>query len=335
MLTQIYYVQSVYYSRLYRALDSLDAYTDRALFSGSFPVLITYTSTRRAKVLARSDRKIYSQSSFLDVQINPDCLHLLINDMVSLSAPIYDTMIQYGQITHPGLVRDHNEDNYLVDEELRLWVIADGMGGHACGEVASQIVVDLVHDKIKSGHTLQEAVEGAHEIVLVAAAQHLGMPGMGSTVVAACIHEDHFEIAWVGDSRAYLWENGKLRQITRDHSFVQQMVDAGALSVNEARRHPHRNIVTQAIGASDLEKVEAGTSRIPLKKGQQVLLCSDGLSDEVTQEEISMVLSGSEEEQIKVNQLLELALVHGGADNITILLISAPEDIPVLTNTIE
>jgi len=235
-------------------------------------------------------------------------------------------MPRYGHITHPGLVRDHNEDNYLIDQELGLWVVADGMGGHACGEVASQIAVDLIHDKISSGSTLPDAVAFSHEIVLMAADQRMGLPGMGSTVVAALFHADHYEIAWVGDSRAYLWEQDKLRQVTRDHSYVQQMLDAGAISQSEAIVHPHRNVITQAIGAGDLEQVEVGITRIPMYKGQTLLLCSDGLTDEVRDAAIASVLSTNFSEEEKANQLLGLALSEGGSDNITILLVSAPED---------
>lgn len=233
-------------------------------------------------------------------------------------------MSNYGHITHPGLVRQHNEDNYLIDEEQGLWVVADGMGGHACGEVASQIVVDLIHDKVSSGSTLQEAVASAHPIVLIAADQRLGLPGMGSTVVAARCHDNLFEIAWVGDSRAYLWEQGGLKQLSRDHSYVQQMLDSGAISQSEAIVHPHRNVITQAIGANDLDQVDVGTLQAPLYRDQSLLLCSDGLTDELQDDAIASVLSGTENEQDKVNQLLHQALSAGGRDNITILLISSP-----------
>lgn len=237
-------------------------------------------------------------------------------------------MQKYGHITHPGLIRDHNEDNYLIDEELGLWVVADGMGGHACGEVASQIAVDLIFDKVSNGTTLQEAVAFSHKIVLMAADQRMGLPGMGSTVVAALFHKGHCEIAWVGDSRAYLWEQGKLKQISRDHSFVQQMLDAGAISHSEAIAHPHRNVITQAIGANDLDRVEVGITRIPTYKGQSILLCSDGLTDEVRDEAIASVLNTTHSEKEKTTQLLELALAEGGSDNITILLVASPDDAP-------
>lgn len=234
-------------------------------------------------------------------------------------------MPKYGYTSHSGLVRQHNEDNYLIDVELGLWVIADGMGGHACGEVASQIVVDLIHDKIKSGTSLKEAIAASHHIVLVAADQRLGMPGMGSTVVAARFHHDHYEIAWVGDSRAYIWELGKLKQLTRDHSYVQQMLDSGAISQHEALVHPHRNVITQAIGAGDLQHVDVGTLNIPMYKGQSILLCSDGLTDEVGDSQIATVLASDEKPQQKVEHLLQLAMHNGAKDNVTIILVNAPE----------
>jgi protein phosphatase len=231
-------------------------------------------------------------------------------------------MIDFGYATHAGRVREHNEDNYRVDQELGLWVIADGMGGHESGEVASQIVVDLIYDKMKLGSPLKKAIEQAHEIVILAAEQRLGLPGMGSTVVALQEHPDHFEIAWVGDSRAYLWKNNELEQITRDHSFVQQMVDSGALSPEEAENHPHKNIITQALGAHDLEQINVGLVRIPREPGQSFLLCSDGLTDEVSLTEMKEMLAQQEDNQTKVDQLLNLALEHGGKDNITIILVS-------------
>ncbi len=237
-------------------------------------------------------------------------------------------MHRYAHITHPGLTRQHNEDNYLINEDAGLWVVADGMGGHACGEVASQIVVDLIDDKVNQGAGLKEAVATAHHIVLIAADQRMGLPGMGSTVVAARFHADHYEIAWVGDSRAYLWDQGKLKQLTRDHSFVQQMVDAGTISKREAAVHPHRNVITQAIGADDLDQLEVGTVHVPMYKGQKLLLCSDGLTDEVRDEAIASILASTENEQDKVNHLLQRALASGGSDNITIILVSAPDSAP-------
>ena len=232
----------------------------------------------------------------------------------------------YGHITHPGLVRAHNEDNYLIDEEHGLWVVADGMGGHACGEVASQIAVDLIHDRVSHGSSLQDAVAESHHIVQMAADQRMGLPGMGSTVVAVQFHDDHSEIAWVGDSRAYLWEKGALRQVSRDHSYIQQMLDSGAISQSEAFVHPHRNVITQAIGADDLEHVEVGITRIPMYKNLTIILCSDGLSDEVRDEDIADIMAQPGNEQDKANVLLQSALKSGGKDNITIVIVSTPDE---------
>lgn len=237
-------------------------------------------------------------------------------------------IINFGHAKHAGLKREHNEDNYLIDEQLGLWIVADGMGGHECGEVASQIVVDLIHDKIKVEVPLQDAVQKAHEVVLLAADQRLGLPGMGSTVVVLRIIDDHYEIAWVGDSRAYLWDEGQLRQLTRDHSFVQQLLETGEISVEEAQIHPHRNIITQAIGAGDLEKLNVDVIAEPMYRGQQVLLCSDGLTDEVSDSDIATVLADSLTEQEKVDKLIQMALDNGGSDNVTVLLVSAPETAP-------
>jgi protein phosphatase len=240
----------------------------------------------------------------------------------------YMGKVYFGHATHAGCKRDHNEDNYLVDEQLGLWVVADGMGGHECGEVASQIVVDLIHDKIKAELPLKSAIEKAHEIVLLAADQMLGLPGMGSTVVAMKVTGDQFEIAWVGDSRAYLWDENDLELLTRDHSFVQHLVDSGEISSEEALCHPHRNIITQAIGANDLDTVEVDVVYGTLCKNQQILLCSDGLTDEVSEQEIANVFSEPTGEQDKVDKLVQLALDNGGSDNLTVVIVSASENAP-------
>ncbi len=238
--------------------------------------------------------------------------------------------IRFGHGKHIGNVREFNEDNYVCDPEFGLWVVADGMGGHECGDVASQIAVDFIIEQVRQGHSLQEAIEQAHKVIHLAAEQNLGMPGMGSTVVAARLQDDHFEVGWVGDSRAYLvGKGGSLYQITRDHSFVQQMIDAGELSHLEAKSHPYRNVITQALGASDLEDVNVGYVEGTFYRDHQLMLCSDGLTSEVGELEMREALIGDLSEQQKVDVLIQSALDNGGADNVTVVLISAPDDAPL------
>ncbi len=235
------------------------------------------------------------------------------------------TIFTCGHDTHIGHIRPQNEDCYLIDAELRLGVLADGMGGHECGEVASKIVVEQIRREVRSGTSLAEALVKAHHAVLAAVRDGKGRAGMGSTALAVKIDDDSFEVVWVGDSRAYLWSHGALTQITRDHSLVQLMVDQGDITAEEAEFHPQRNFITQAIGMESLSRLEVGLVRGRLYPGQQILLCSDGLSGELSVDEITAILSQQADEQAKVDQLIQTALDNGGSDNVTVLLVSAPQ----------
>lgn len=232
----------------------------------------------------------------------------------------------HGVATHTGRVRDLNEDSYVADPALGLWIVADGMGGHEAGEVASRIAADFIHEQVGRGLPLPEAAARAHEVVTLAAREGLGQPGMGSTLVALQLRGDRYQIVWVGDSRAYLWRNGALRQLTRDHSFVQKMVDEGQISSAEAVTHPYRNVITQALGVADLDQVEVGEVSGSLRRGDVLLLCSDGLTAEVPETEIGAMLHSDVDLQEQAGRMLEAALEHGGADNITVLLVAAPAD---------
>ena len=234
------------------------------------------------------------------------------------------TIFTFGHDTHIGHIRPQNEDCYLIDAELQLGVLADGMGGHECGEVASQIVVERIQEEVRAGTPMAEALVKAHHAVLAAVRDGKGRAGMGSTALAVKIDGDSFEVVWVGDSRAYLWSQGALTQITRDHSLVQLMVDQGDITAEEAEFHPQRNFITQAIGMESLSRLEVGLVRGRLYPGQQILLCSDGLSGELSVEEITCILSQPADEQTKVDRLIQTALDNGGSDNVTVLLVSAP-----------
>jgi len=235
---------------------------------------------------------------------------------------------EYGEATHVGRVREHNEDAYVADPERGIWIVADGMGGHRGGEVASRIVADYVHEALVRGGALPEAVARAHEVVCRAAEDGLGQAGMGSTVVALQLRGAVYRIAWVGDSRAYLWSGGRLRQLTRDHSLVQRMLDEGQISSADAAVHPYRNVITQALGAADLPAVDVGEVQGTLHRGDCLMLCSDGLCGEVPLEEMQDVLAGSADGQARAEALVQAALRHGGSDNITVLVVAAPADAP-------
>ena len=159
-------------------------------------------------------------------------------------------MIEFGHLSHVGLRRELNEDTYYGDAELGLWLVADGMGGHEFGEVASALARDAVVREVRAGRPLAEAIRRADEDIIKHSRQRAESLPMGTTMVALRIIDNRFELAWVGDSRAYLW-NGQLRQLSSDHSYVQELIDQGAITAEQARAHPHRNVVTQALGVTD------------------------------------------------------------------------------------
>ena len=225
-----------------------------------------------------------------------------------------------GSATHVGLKRTNNEDSYGAFPELGLWLVADGMGGADAGEVASRIAVEQVRAACAEGAPVEAAIEEANRAVGEAIAGGQGRPGMGTTVVAAHCVGDQFIVAWVGDSRAYLW-NGALKRLSRDHSQVQELVDSGVLSEAEARVHPHRNVITQALGVQPDNPVRVDRVDGTLAGGQRLLLCSDGLTGEVDDAEIARILAADDDGAAVVDGLIQAALAAGGSDNVTVVLI--------------
>jgi len=231
-------------------------------------------------------------------------------------------MIEFGHLTHPGLRRDLNEDTYYGDGELALWLVADGMGGHACGEVASALARETIVREIRQGATLAHAIRVADEEIIRTSRRRNDSLPMGTTVVAARVQGNRFEVAWVGDSRAYLWRDGKLAQLSQDHSVVQEMVAQGNLTAEEARAHPHRNVVTQALGVTDPAHLNVATTAGELRPSMQLLLCSDGLTEEVEDTGIARTLAYDDASaQECVDTLVAAALDGGGSDNITVILV--------------
>jgi protein phosphatase len=231
-------------------------------------------------------------------------------------------MIEFGHGTHVGLRRDHNEDTYHADASAGLWLVADGMGGHAHGEVASAIARDTVATRVAEGHVLSDAIRDADRAIISLSSHRSGMLPMGTTVAALSTHEGRYEVAWVGDSRVYLWQDGYLRQLSQDHSYVQELVDQGAISEAEARRHPRRNVVTQALGVTSPEDLQVATCEGEQTPGMQFLLCSDGLTEEVDDKGIATIVGRRDlSAQECVDQLILAALEGGGSDNITAILV--------------
>lgn len=228
-------------------------------------------------------------------------------------------MIEFGHGTHVGLRRTRNEDTYYADASLGLFLVADGMGGHQHGEVASALVRDAVVDLVSRGHSLVEAVRAADERLIQHSRSFRDPRPMGTTIAAIRLHADSYEVAWVGDSRVYLWQK-TLRQVSHDHSLVQELVEAGTLDASQAARHPHRNVITQALGITSAEQLHIGMARGKLEHGMRFLLCSDGLTEEVGDAAITGIVSRQDlSAQESVEHLLLAALDGGGSDNVTVI----------------
>lgn len=230
-------------------------------------------------------------------------------------------MIEFGHSSHVGLRREHNEDTYYADAELGLWLVADGMGGHEHGEVASALARDTVVHEITAGVPLAQAVQRADEEIIHHSSKKAEALPMGTTIAAIRMRESEYEICWVGDSRVYMW-NGELKQLSQDHSYVQELIQQGAITHEQARTHPHRNVVTQALGVTDPQSLRVETLRGTLQPGMQILLCSDGLTEEVDDADIAVILARQDlSAQECVDHLILAALAGGGSDNVTVILI--------------
>jgi protein phosphatase len=231
-------------------------------------------------------------------------------------------MIEFGHLTHVGLRRELNEDTYYGDSELGLWLVADGMGGHEYGEVASALAREAIVREVRRGAPLAQAIRTADEEIIRASRQRGDSLPMGTTVVAARVAGRRFEVAWVGDSRVYLWRDGQLAQLSQDHSYVQELIGRGEISVEQARSHPHRNVVTQALGVTDPQQLNVETLSGELDAGMQLLLCSDGLTEEVDDARIAQTLAHLDcSAQECVDELVAAALDGGGSDNVTVVLV--------------
>jgi len=234
--------------------------------------------------------------------------------------------MQHSAATDVGIQRTNNEDAYLSDPAHGLWIVADGMGGHEAGEIASLIAVNSVRDAIYANHPLAEAVRMSHEAIIDAGKNGIGSQGMGSTIVALHSHEKTYQISWVGDSRAYLWDasSQQITQITTDHSYVQMLYESGVISADERATHPEKNIITQCLGSLELENITVDKISGEWPANSRILLCSDGLTDMVSDEIITHTLNTYPSTNDCTNKLIQLALEAGGRDNITVALIVAP-----------
>ena len=227
--------------------------------------------------------------------------------------------ISIAQASHIGRVRAANEDQVVVLEEKGLFVLTDGMGGHAGGGVASRVAIDEIVAGVLSGANLVEAVAQANRVVVETGRQS-GAPDMGTTVVALRLKGCDFELAWVGDSRAYRF-NGKPERLTVDHSVVRNMVASGEIGETEARDHPLRSMLTRALGSAGLKLSEIGTASGQWHPGDYLLLCSDGLHGVLDDEQMHGLIRGAGGVQSAVDALLQAALDRGGPDNVSMVLL--------------
>ncbi|WP_299586407.1 protein phosphatase 2C domain-containing protein [uncultured Microbulbifer sp.] len=237
--------------------------------------------------------------------------------------------------THPGYRREQNEDAYWGDEDKGIWIVADGLGGHHAGEIASQTVVEEIQKSAATDRHYERALQKAHALLL---GDEHSTANMGSTAVVLAEEGDYYHIYWVGDSRAYLWtqgdKGGELSQLTSDHSYVQMLMDSGAINPEEAAAHPNRHVITRCIGGSTNPKLEVDRVSYRWSAGQKLLLCSDGLSSEVPSEKIARIITENTDNERIVALLVHAALDAGGKDNITVQVIDAPSEAQAIHSSV-
>jgi len=190
--------------------------------------------------------------------------------------------------------------------------------------MASTLAVERIEACARTGMSLEASIVAANKAVLAAVQTGQGQPGMGTTVVALAINDRHYQVAWLGDSRAYLWNSKGLTQISHDHSYVQELLDNGEITPVEAAVHPYRNIIMRCIGASDSARVVVDTVDGEPHTGDRLLLCSDGLTGELSDDAINEIFDAGLNNQATADRLVQSALDHGGSDNITVVVVSAP-----------
>lgn len=228
-------------------------------------------------------------------------------------------------ISDVGKKRQKNEDSYLINDGLRLFIVADGMGGHAGGEYASRIAITTIEEyftksesdqRSKPDHLLENAVKDAGSRIIAKAEEDRALRGMGTTVIAMHIHDKKAIFGHVGDSRAYLFRDGVLEQLTEDHSLVNEQVKSGLISEEEAKTHQFKNIITRSLGVTPEVEVDIVSKK--LKTGDLYLLCSDGLSNLVELSEMEKELR-DQESVLAAKTMVDLANKRGGDDNITVI----------------
>jgi protein phosphatase len=236
-------------------------------------------------------------------------------------------------LTDKGLVRSTNQDSHYLDSEGRFFILADGMGGHTGGEQASRIAVEVIGQYLdtnwdtpsESEDLLEKAIYQANEGILEDQNSHPERADMGTTIVIVMFRHGETWRAHVGDSRLYLLRDGNLKQITEDHTWISQAINAGEISWEDAKYHPWRHVLSQCLGRKDLyEGIDI--EKMDIQPSDRLLLCSDGLTEEVPENLIAQLLEQSETLEDTAKILIEEAKKDGGSDNITVILIEVEND---------
>lgn len=248
-------------------------------------------------------------------------------------------ILEIATATHSGMVRSHNEDSIAADASIGLAVLADGMGGYNAGEVASGIAVAMIGAEVRKAleamtgeidreaaeRLVRENAERANNAIYQAAQSQSQYAGMGTTLVAAFWHNNQVSVAHVGDSRLYRLRESKLEQVTRDHSLLQEQIDSGLITKEQARHSQNKNLVTRAVGIDP--EVEAEVHTYPVAPGDIYLLCSDGLNDMVTDEDMELTLASLQANlPLAAEQLVQQANDNGGRDNVSVILVRVAAD---------
>ena len=258
----------------------------------------------------------------------------------ALSEPLVEQMhlpcaLQWGVVTDVGCVRQQNEDAYAMEPEAGLFLVTDGMGGHRGGELASAMIAQDLPPALETAwmHTrgrgrkavvrLLRRIVGDHSRQLrLEGHSETGCKGMGATLALVWLLDKRVYLANVGDSRIYRWRQGRLRQLSRDHSVVAELIEDGQLHPDEAEAHEENGVITRYIGMD--EQAKPCVRSFGLKAGDRMLLCTDGLTDMVSDEDIAIVLSQDLEPQGCCDRLVQTALAAGGYDNVTVLVVQRP-----------
>ncbi len=260
--------------------------------------------------------------------------------------------LEIASASHTGMVRAHNEDSVSAVTEIGLAVLADGMGGYNAGEVASGIAVTMITDEVRrrldqtpahllngvkygkgehgTTRLLREVIAKANGSIFQAANSQPQYAGMGTTLVATLLHDNHITVAHIGDSRLYRVRGVKIEQITRDHSLLQEQIDSGMLTKEMARRSQNKNLVTRAVGIE--ARVEADIQTLDTQEGDIYLLCSDGLNDMVEDDDILLTVNSLRVNlPLAASQLVQTANDNGGRDNVSVVLIRVKKAFPAVT----